>query len=797
MDVSDTVWHGFDRRGATGEVTFGREDMARTLKPNKPKSKRRLEKDAPPGSKFPLNPPTPLKPGRKWLFRLLALFLIPLLFLGGLEAALRLAGYGSSFHLFKTIRIGDRDFVVNDDLFGQKFFPPEMTRSPSAFRMEPQKPAGAYRIFILGESAAMGDPEPAFGAGRYLEVMLRERFPGQKFEVINLGITAINSHVIVPIARECARREGDLWIVYMGNNEMVGPFGAATVFGSQAPPVAVVRLSLAIRAMRIGQLLGAVGRKLRKPEARAWGGMQMFVENELAPDDRRREIVYANFQRNLKDIVRAGLDSGAGLLLSTVAVNLRDCPPFASLDATNLSAADAGNFQQAFAAAASAESQGNFAGATLLLAQAAAISRHSAELEFRLGQCELQVAKNIEARRHLQSACDLDALPFRADSRINGIILQLEQQFRNPKLRVFDAAAALGSLNPSGISGGESFYEHVHLNFDGNYALALAWAGQVGSMLPSSITNGATAAGWPSQKLCERRLGLTDWNRGAVVESVIHRLYEPPLGTQPNNARRIEALRYWVNELNRRKRATDPATARAIYLEAIQRAPDDYYLHENFAAFLGSQGEKEQATTEWRHAHDLIPQDFVVDYRLGQALAEQGKFTEAEPILTQALTSHPGFTEGWMKLAEVHAAQSKLEAALAEYEHARQLQPNDPLVPYELGRVLSRLHRSAESIRNFREAIRLRPDYWEAHYTLGGELGMHDQIQEAQAEFMQVIRLQPDYPGGHLNLGVAMLKQKLLDDAERQFLETLQLDPGDKVAPAYLKQARAMKNQRP
>ena len=33
-------------------------------------------------------------PGRKWLFRLVALVVIPLVLLGGIEAGLRLAGYG-------------------------------------------------------------------------------------------------------------------------------------------------------------------------------------------------------------------------------------------------------------------------------------------------------------------------------------------------------------------------------------------------------------------------------------------------------------------------------------------------------------------------------------------------------------------------------------------------------------------------------------------------------------------------------------------------------------------------------
>ena len=156
---------------------------------------------------------------------------IPLLLLGGLEGALRLAGYGHSYHVFKTVAIGGREYLVNDDLFGLKFFPPEMTRSPSAFHMEPQKPAGVRRIFILGESAAMGDPEPAYGAGRYLEVMLRERYPGQKIEAINLGITAINSHVILSIARECARRDGDcgssIWATTKWSDPSARPPGAS------------------------------------------------------------------------------------------------------------------------------------------------------------------------------------------------------------------------------------------------------------------------------------------------------------------------------------------------------------------------------------------------------------------------------------------------------------------------------------------------------------------------------------------------------------------------------------------
>ena len=245
----------------------------------------------------------------------------------------------------------------------------------------------------------MGDPQPAYGASRYLEVLLRERFPGKKFEVINLGITAINSHVILPIARECARHDGDFWIVYMGNNEMVGPFGAATVFGAQALPRRAAQINLALQRTRIGQLLVAGLRQLGgKSKNTSWGGMEMFLENRIAPGDPRKETVYRNFEGNLRDIVQAGVDSGAKVILNTVSVNLKDCPPFASLTNSNLPASGPRSTSTSFLP------RGNRCRRKAIFRPPPDRSRRRpkldpqfAEAHFRLAQCELALT-NADAR---------------------------------------------------------------------------------------------------------------------------------------------------------------------------------------------------------------------------------------------------------------------------------------------------------------------------------------------------------------------------------------------------------------
>src|SRR5437879_9358127 len=198
--------------------------------------------------------------------------------------------------------MGDQDYYVPNDRFGFRFFPPTIARTPFALRMPAKKPAKTFRIFLFGESAAQGDPDPTFGVGRYMQVLLRERFPGTDFEVVCVAMTAINSHAILPIARECARLDGDLWVVYMGNNEMVGPYGAATVFGPKAPPLPLVRASVGLKSLKLGQLVERMLRKFHKEPAsqKIWSGLNMFKENQLYYQDSGRLRAQRNFAGNLE-----------------------------------------------------------------------------------------------------------------------------------------------------------------------------------------------------------------------------------------------------------------------------------------------------------------------------------------------------------------------------------------------------------------------------------------------------------------------------------------------------------------
>src|SRR6266403_1299916 len=118
--------------------------------------------------------------------------MVPLVLLGALELSRRVAGFGYPTSFFLRTKINNEDFYVTNDRFGFRFFPPAIARTPFALRMAAHKPARTYRIFLFGESAAQGDPDPTFGVGRYLEALLRARFPEAHFEVVCAAMTAIN-----------------------------------------------------------------------------------------------------------------------------------------------------------------------------------------------------------------------------------------------------------------------------------------------------------------------------------------------------------------------------------------------------------------------------------------------------------------------------------------------------------------------------------------------------------------------------------------------------------------------------
>ena len=795
---------------------------------------------------------TPVPRRKLWLFRLTALMGVPLLFVVALELVLWLAGFGyPTAFLQKSSNHGENTFVQNNQ-FGWRFFGARAARMPNATSIPREKPADTIRIFVFGESAAYGDPQPRFGLPRMLEAMLELRHPDKKFEVVNAAMTGINSHVILPLARDCAEARADAWVIYMGNNEVVGPFGAGTVFGSQTLPLPLIRAGLALKATKTGQLFDALRSATQKNSAGSgeWEGMKAFVNYKLAGSDPRLGAVYENFGHNLKDIIAAGQNSGAKIILSTVAVNLKDCAPFASLHRAGLSESQSNDWQRLFGAGVKAQDGGDFRQAAAGYDQAKQLDDQFAELRFRRGQCALALNDVTTAKKEFAAARDLDALRFRCDSRLNEII----RQQAVGDVALADGERALAEASPGGIPDAYYFYDHVHFTFPGNYALALTIAMQVEKTmkLPEN-------AGWPMDSTwCAQRLGYTPRDTQLALSEMLGRLSGAPFTTQAHHDDQMRQMFEAARKLPPANSARALREAESAAEAALAHWPSDAVLWEQLAEIKQAEGDVPSAMAAAQHSLNNLPsnadgwllngillvkqekysdaatvfrqvttldhQAFWARHDLAVCLEKIGRRDEAIVEFKQALAMEPGYSTAWLGLGQLYegmgrtndanqcysaalthrmnradvlttlarfcASRQWFDQAITNFAAAIKLSPLDPGLRVEAGHVLSTLGRHDEAARQLQLAIQLDPGRAQTHLYLGVELAGLEKLTQAELEFREALRLNPDSMEARMDLGIALYKLDKFDEALKQFEDILQHDPENATARSHVQLLR-------
>lgn len=726
-----------------------------------------------------------LSKSKKAAFWLTALVIVPATALLVLELTLLWAGVGHPTSFFIEQEENGERWLIENQKFGWQFFPREIARSPAATRFKKAKAPGTVRIILFGESAALGDPKPGYGMGRYLEVLLSERYPSQKFEVVVAAMTAINSHALVPIAKECADLGGDAWVIYCGNNEMVGPFGASPLFGRAAPSRTMVKLTLWAGRTRIGQLLEEMALKIRgeKPGAN-WEGIRMFAEKRIPPGDPARAMVYKNYEENLREMIRIGQSAGAQVLVCAVASNLSDFAPLASHRTSN----DSGRWEE-LARKASALPPNQAAEVWNELVK---LEPNHAETHFRRAVTAMAIGDTNTAKIAFLNARELDALPFRADGAQRDITSRLGKEV-GPDAWL-NLEAELGTLSSNAIPGREWFFDHVHFSPAGNYEAAWQMTRAIEKLMRQRLGN--SPKDWASKERADELLGLTSWNAEAAWRHMLARMQEPPFTNQFNAAERTEQMARVIAQMRREMVPSMIFDTRAGYERAIQRRTNDFYLRENYAEFLEATGEIKEAADQWAHVSKLLPHHFLPNYHLGRLLVRTANVEAGIEQLQKALRSRSDLAEARVDLAYAYFRQKKYEQALAEYEVAQKERPREARVLVGRADVLAAQGKRSEAIEQLKQAVALRPSYFEARVMLGTELAFAEQFPAAAEQFREVAKLRPDYAAGHFNLGVALAKMGVLYEALQAFQRTLELNPEHKQAADYAARVEQLLQQR-
>jgi tetratricopeptide (TPR) repeat protein len=478
------------------------------------------------------------------------------LLLALVEGGLRLAGFGGMPRLFEPVLVIGSQQILRISNRGVGLFfgvvDPEARRTIGSMvdeRLTMPKPPATVRVFMIGESTVQGFPYPPnLCAAAILQAYLQERLPpGQRAEVVNLGVTAIASYPLRYLASEALRLGADLLVVYAGHNEYYGAFGVASRQGAGTRPWQMAA-SLGVRRTALYQALATAAQRAATAagETAAPRGTlmsRMFAREFISPDDPLRERAKESLDASVRDIIKAAQSARGPGVLCSLASNLRDLEPVRtegddpSVRETIERLLRAGDPSQALAVAE----------------RWARAQPRSAAAAFARGRVLEAAGRTTEALEAFRLARDLDAMPWRGSSALNDCLARAAADHGDAVVWC-DIAGAFEAYEPTAGPGWRLFTDHLHPSLEGQALMAWTILEAVASRGLVPGLRARPCDDWTSTVL---RLGANP-----LIEYNVARRMATLFGDAPFE-RHENARRHWERDAALRFEALQPFERRA------------------------------------------------------------------------------------------------------------------------------------------------------------------------------------------------------------------------------------------
>jgi tetratricopeptide (TPR) repeat protein len=664
-------------------------------------------------------------------FKTVTVLIVPLALIALLESGLRLVGFGYNTSVFHE----EKGIVRNNWPFTFSYFPWSVARPMKSIQFPAKKEPGSIRVFVLGGSAAHGYPAPEYGMANQIQVMLEKAHPERRIEVINAAISAVNSHVMLPVAKACLEYDPDFLVVYMGNNEVAGPYGAGSLYTGFGDNLSFLRLSNSLKSLRLYQMLVMLAGR-HQVASGTWKGMDFYLENAVFEDDDRLQTVYRHFERNLSDMLSAAAIEDCQVLLSTVAVNLLDCPPFIS--------GDDGDAKASYQKGIALQGRGDVEGA---------------------------LAAFKEAR-------DLDGLRMRADSQLNGIIRRLAGE-QSAHVTLVDSEKVFEQSDRGGfnIPGDAEFYDHVHLSSEGNYKVASAFSEAVVSQL------GAAESLPISRGKIFSELAFTPWDELRISREITEQLLSKvPYTNQWNHREKQLFRRRQVREMEVQLTPEAREKSLALYEAALEKRPGNADLKRLLSQFLADRGEQGKARELLRSVVQDFPKNIEAQYQLSLLSVLMNDIDEAEDRLLEILELNPYAIEARNAYLLMLFNGKRFDEAVRYNQKLLEDHPEDPDFHHVYASILETRGKANEAIEQLKAALRIDPKHEKSRTLMIETLLKNRQAPQALRIAQSWSLADPDNPQA-LNQEAQLLAQKNeYDTALELYKRAMDLDPDFVVA---------------
>ncbi|NOZ60687.1 MAG: tetratricopeptide repeat protein [Calditrichaeota bacterium] len=633
----------------------------------------------------------------KKLFFFIVTFLIPVLFFVLLELSLRLIGAGGDEKLIVKIKENGKEFYQLNQNVGKRYFVrTDASMIPQLYpqRFPVKKSPRTIRIFLLGGSTMAGFP---YELNARINSLLKDRlsvyFPKKNVEVINFGLSAVNSFTVLDFAREIVDYQPDLAIIYMGHNEFYGAFGVGSLEQFAKNP-RWVRFYLRLRRFRTFLLLrSAIAKIYAKTRASDQNYHQTLMEKiakkkAIPVNSADYRLACRYFRENLDEIISTIQKKKIHVFVSTLTSNLKDQFPFVSLFSDSIPREQKAAWEKAFHEADEEFKNTNYRKCFQYLQQCREIDSRPAKLHFLLGKYFFANRDTLHARQEFIYARDGDALRFRAPSIFNEIIEQVAAEHKTP---VIPMDSVFNASSPEKIVGYGLITEHLHPNIRGFEIMAKAFAKTFVQQFPlnepprnlsfsdeyfqqkAAITIFDEAIGDVTiQKLTSRwpyrhKRNLIQYENSAdkeFVESLVKKYQSKEISW---NQAHYSLADYFIQKSQFEKALRE-------YLAVIKVVPKNYYPHFKIANLFFAQNKFAEAA-EWYKKALLRNNKPFVKAKLGMVYLNMSKFAEAEKIFLDAIRQE----EHLKSLSPAESSLLYYYFALSQIQLGKQNSAREPL----------------------------------------------------------------------------------------------------------------------
>jgi Tfp pilus assembly protein PilF len=185
--------------------------------------------------------------------------------------------------------------------------------------------------------------------------------------------------------------------------------------------------------------------------------------------------------------------------------------------------------------------------------------------------------------------------------------------------------------------------------------------------------------------------------------------------------------------------------------------------------------------------------DFYKQFDEAAALGRQGKYAAAIAAWNKALALSPDDARAHNSFGLTLARAGKTDEAVAQYRKALAVKPHFSEAHNNLAVALAMQGNFDLAIAQCRQAIKDDSGNAEAHNTLGHALAKQGHLDEAVLEYEAALAIRPEFAEAHNNLGLALSAQAHLDEAVVHYRKAI--DEDAHFADAYNNLGAALAQQ--